>query len=572
MLDAPNVIREPAYEMLIAMLKGVLNEENDKGEESKQLRELHRLKTGKSLVGGDAPIKDKKPILSKNSKSVNEGKQTSNKTTSKKNSVKRKYYTIPLEILDPLNKKYLGSSEYTNLRTWYGMKSIVSKYQDDDEENDENDEDLFKKFETRKDTATPVHVAKNTNSREPAILQANPEILKAKRKEKQRAGRIAKKTCNLDLIPLMRRILSRDIDKGKKLLKLAEKNFSLLDSFLEKEKPSESEMDPSDLNVLLGIDHALNVDMTLLPAHVRPELQSLIHRCEDTLGRVIEHCQDLRASISEDIQQQSFAEWDVKNVSITSLTMWKMFQTIRAEARSKERLVYDNFKKKYETREKRMAKNSTMLFRLTSFLMKVILRFAPIFATKDSAIKVEDGYAGVLWLEKTLTLISHRGLRYSFREAITHTIGLGVEFFGREKCSTITTSIGNKILVKQATPLRKRLSDVAFMLGCLLPNISDTKIRQKLVKELIKLWSNPDGEVASEAINAILRLGRMKLQEVLDIATARRGSSKLMTQITKVKSNLGAYPDSRVRDGLETLQNWCQSLMIRNRQELLSKQ
>ena len=41
-----------------------------------------------------------------------------------------------------------------------------------------------------------------------------------------------------------------------------------------------------------------------------------------------------------------------------------------------------------------------------------------------------------------------------------------------------------------------------------------------------------------------------------------------MTQITKVKSNLGTYPDSRVRNGLETLQNWCQSLMIQKKQQV----
>ena len=92
--------------------------------------------------------------------------------------------------------------------------------------------------------------------------------------------------------------------------------------------------------------------------------------------------------------------------------------------------------------------------------------------------------------------------------------------------------------------MRKRLSDVAFMLGCLLPNISETKTRWKVVKELIKLWSNSDGEVASEAI-AVLRLGRLNVQEIIDIATSRRGTSKLMTQITKVKSNLGTYPDSK---------------------------
>ena len=88
--------------------------------------------------------------------------------------------------------------------------------------------------------------------------------------------------------------------------------------------------------------------MSLMPfePHVRPELQSLIHRCEDTIDRVIEHCQNLRTSISEDIQEQSFSEWDAKDVSITSLVMWNRFQNIRAEARSKDRIVYDNFKKK----------------------------------------------------------------------------------------------------------------------------------------------------------------------------------------------------------------------------------
>ena len=54
--------------------------------------------------------------------------------------------------------------------------------------------------------------------------------------------------------------------------------------------------------------------------------------------------------------------------------MWNTFQNIRTEARSKDRIVYDNFKKKYELREKRMAKNSTMLFRLTSFLINAWMK------------------------------------------------------------------------------------------------------------------------------------------------------------------------------------------------------
>ena len=252
------------------------------------------------------------------------------------------------------------------------------------------------------------------------------------------------------------------------------------------------------------------------------------------------------------------------------LLKWRQSAAVSAEAVGRSKHLREHLRRAaiQNIVKKRMAKNSTMLFRLTSFLIKVILRFSPIFATKDSAVTVDDGFAGVLWLEKTLMNISHRGLRYSFREAITHTVDLGVAFFGKEKCSTITTSIGNRILLKQKTPMRKRLSDVAFMLGCLLPNISDTKTRQKVVKELIKLWSNSDGEVASEAIAAVLRLGRLNVQEIIDIATSRRGTSKLMTQITKVKSNLGTYPDSRVRNGLETLQNWCQSLMIQKKQQV----
>ena len=87
------------------------------------------------------------------------------------------------------------------------------------------------------------------------------------------------------------------------------------------------------------------------------------------------------------------------------------------------------------------------------------------------------------------------------------------------------------------------------MASPLSKSISDTKTRQKVVKELIKLWSNSDGEVASEAIAAVLRLGRLNVQEILDIATSRRGTSKLMTQITKVKSNLTSLLLKTIRIG-----------------------
>ena len=96
-----------------------------------------------------------------------------------------------------------------------------------------------------------------------------------------------------------------------------------------------------------------------------------------------------------------------------------------------------------------------------------------------------------------------------------------------------------------------------------MPNISDTKTRQNLVKGLIKLWSHSDGEIASEAIAAVLRLGKLNVAEVTDIVKAKRGSSRIMTYITKVKSNLGNYPDIRVRNGLDELQNWAQLYNIK---------
>ena len=87
-------------------------------------------------------------------------------------------------------------------------------------------------------------------------------------------------------------------------------------------------------------------------------------------------------------------------------------------------------------------------------------------------MKPEDGFnAGVLWLEKTLMTITHRGLRRTFRQAITEAMDVGSEFFGPENCENLATNIGNYILSSTSSDLRKRLCDVAFITGCVMPNI-----------------------------------------------------------------------------------------------------
>ena len=298
---------------------------------------------------------------------------------------------------------------------------------------------------------------------------------------------------------------------------------------------------------------------------MRPEVTSLIKRYEVSLDAVMHHCQVLRDRIATDLQEQSFSEWDTRSVAITSLPMWNTFQRIRnqAKASTTDASIYTSFRKDYEKRKKRMTKNNHMLFRLTSFLTTVILRFSRIYSSKDSTIKPEDGFAGVLWLEKTLMKITHRGLRRTFRQAITEAMDVGSDFFWTRKVRVFSYRYWKNILSSTSSDLRKRLCDVAFITGCVIPNISDTKTRQNLVKGLIKLWSHSDGEIASEAIAAVLRLGKLNVAEVTDIVKAKRGSSRIMTYITKVKSNLGNYPDIRVRNGLDELQNWAQLYNIK---------
>ena len=82
-----------------------------------------------------------------------------------------------------------------------------------------------------------------------------------------------------------------------------------------------------------------------------------------------------------------------------------------------------------------MTKNNQMLFRLTSFLTTIILRFSRIYSSKDSNIKPEDGICWRLVAEKTLMKITHRGLRRTFRQAITEAMDVGSDFFGPESAS-----------------------------------------------------------------------------------------------------------------------------------------
>ena len=562
-IDAPALIQNPAYEMLLMMLKEVLNEENDDDDALRQKKELRHLKSGKSIA--EKPEAGKNISLNPRHGTSQDDRANARKQPKKKNMIKRKHYTIPLEVLDPMNASFLTSDEYIDLRSWYGMKQLIFKYKsDDDADEEENDDELFNQLQI---SATSTAEAAKKVSKANAPAHSTSENRKEKRKLKKRADKIAAKTCDMDLIPLIRRVMSRDVDKGKKLLLLAEKNLSNLESFLEKYEIDSEEQDTETPKFMEAIKHLLNVDIALLRAHVRPEVTSLIKRYEMSLDAVMHHCQVLRDRIATDLQEQSFSEWDTRSVAITSLPMWNTFQRIRnqAKASTTDASIYTSFRKDYEKREKRMTKNNQMLFRLTSFLTTIILRFSRIYSSKDSNIKPEDGFAGVLWLEKTLMTITHRGLRGTLRQAITEAMDVGSDFFGPEKCESLATDIGKNILSSASSDLRKRLCDVAFITGCVMPNITDTKTRQNLVKGLIKLWSHSDGEVASEAIAAILRLGKLNVAEVTDIVKAKRGSSRIMTYITKVKSNLGNYPDIRVRNGLDELQNWAQLYNIKIR-------
>ena len=55
--------------------------------------------------------------------------------------------------------------------------------------------------------------------------------------------------------------MSRDVDKGKKLLFLAEKNLSNLESFLEKYEIDNEEEDTETPKFMEAIKHLLNVDL-----------------------------------------------------------------------------------------------------------------------------------------------------------------------------------------------------------------------------------------------------------------------------------------------------------------------
>ena len=48
----------------------------------------------------------------------------------------------------------------------------------------------------------------------------------------------------------------------------------------------------------------------------------------------------------------------------------------------------------------------------------------------------------------------------------------------------------------------------------------------------------------------------------------KEDSSRIMTYITKVKSNLGNYPDIRVRNGLDELQNSARHIISKFRVEV----
>ena len=118
--------------------------------------------------------------------------------------------------------------------------------------------------------------------------------------------------------------------------------------------------------------------------------------------------------------------------------------------------------------------------------------------------------------------ITHRGWAANPSPSNNGGDGCRLRFFWYKKVRVFSYRYWKKILSSASSDLRKRLCDVAFITGCVMPNITDTKTRQNLVKGLIKLWSHSDGEVASEAIVAILRLGKLNVAEVTDIVKAEK--------------------------------------------------
>ena len=119
--------------------------------------------------------------------------------------------------------------------------------------------------------------AKKT-SKVKAPVHSTSENRKEKRKLKKKSGqKLQQRPAIWILFLLIRRVMSRDV-YGKKLLFLAEKNLSNLESFLEKYEIDNEEEDTETPKFMEAIKHLLNVDIALLRAHVRPEVTSLIKK------------------------------------------------------------------------------------------------------------------------------------------------------------------------------------------------------------------------------------------------------------------------------------------------------
>ena len=588
--DPEPVIREQIIKTLILNTRGLLHEKvietltglfkedaamKEKSEEASKKAEMRRLKSGLQ-VSDSAEVKTigtKKVSAIQGSKS----EEVADKAKPRQNIIRRDGYTIPLFIEDPLNKTFLASEEYARLRRWYGMTMLKVIYSDSELEEDAETENVLdalakqKKIETieteaiPKKASTSVAVVEESIANSATIQQKQAEK-KQIRKEKKRATQIAEKARAINLTPVIRALIAVDAEKGNSLLRLVGHNITLLENFLESHDAEAVKPLPSQDEDLIALNHLLMVDMVILQGHVRLELRDVVDRIQNAIKKTFNHCEQIREVVARDIELQSFAEWDVRHVPIEDEKTWLMFQHVREEAKKSENgdiKAREKFQTDYDSRELRMQKNNIVLYHLTHFLGGLIQRFAPVYADPYIPLKSEDSFGGLLWIEESITTISHRGVRYAFREALTHASETGAEVIGRKNLCTLVNKIAKRILEKQEPPLRRRMVDIAFLLGCLMPQLEDTKTKQTLVTSLIKLWEHPDSEVARESMNAILRLGKLEFPEVMDIAIGRRGlEAKLMREVRRVKGGFGSYFDKHVAKALSELEQWCQFINI----------
>ena len=61
---------------------------------------------------------------------------------------------------------------------------------------------------------------------------------------------------------------------------------------------------------------------------------------------------------------------------------------------------------------------------------------------------------------------------------------------------------------------------------------------------------------------SILRMGKLEVSEVVDLATARRGEARIMKDIRRVRGGFGTFFDKSVSAALTDIEQWCQLMNL----------